>query len=321
MGSWREVRRWFGVGTLAAGLGLAGCSSKPEGEQQAGQPGEGGSATVKAEQGGTNEKPEAGKAGAAPTPSSQPLPPPPNDRMHQPFKEAVRGPDNPPEGSQRPPDQTATGKSVCQLLKEVSEVWDTIRFATPDGKFIDYTAAIETDLGVIEMAFYPEVAPNHVRSFLALAKVGYYEGLCFDRIYYEESMEEKLRLEQVQAGCPLGTGEPGYGSIGYWLRQEVSDKLTHEEGTVGAYRDLDADSAACKFYINLTQARYLDSHYTIFGKVTRGLDVVRKIYSMPVIISDRDLEGSRQPEKPVKIRKVTVTERIADRPAAVARQE
>jgi cyclophilin family peptidyl-prolyl cis-trans isomerase len=231
----------------------------------------------------------------------------PRDERHQSFVEATRRGDDPPAECNRPPDETLTGKSVYKIYAEVQRLWDTIRFVSPAGKPIDYTATIETDFGVIEIALRPDLAPNHVRNFVALARAGYYDGLRFDRIYHEESASQPgLRLDDIEAGCPLGTGDPGNGSIGYWLKPEFSDKVSHEEGTVGACHGSEADTAACRFYITLCKAPFLDGSYTVFGKVTRGLDVARTIDQQPVIIDDNDPDAHRRPEKPIVIRKVTI---------------
>jgi cyclophilin family peptidyl-prolyl cis-trans isomerase len=229
------------------------------------------------------------------------------DALHQSFAEATRRADDPPAECNRPPDETITNKSVYRLYAEVTRLWDTIRFVSPAGKRIDYTAKIETDFGVIEIALRPDLAPNHVRSFVALAQAGYYDGLRFDRIYHEESVSQPgTRLDDIEGGCPLGTGDPGNGSIGYWLKPEFSDKVSHEEGTVGACHGSEPDTAACRFYITLCKAPFLDGSYTVFGKVTKGLDVARTIFEQPVIIDDNDPDAHRRPNKPIVIRKVTI---------------
>jgi peptidyl-prolyl cis-trans isomerase B (cyclophilin B) len=244
------------------------------------------------------------------------------DRLHQPFADATRAADNPPEDSQRPPDRTATDKAVFKLLEQVQSLWDTVRFVTPDGKKkLEYSATIETTMGTIEIALFPEAAPNHVRNFVTLAKAGYYDGLCIDGILHEEVQDEgeaPLKLDQVRGGCPLGTGETGVGSIGYWLRPEYlteeykSAKLTHEPGILSACRGSEPDSAATRFAITLSKAPYLDDSYTIFGKVVKGLDVVRTMSLVPVIIDDSERDGSRQPEKRIVIRSVTIHTREGD---------
>src|SRR5262249_37981952 len=109
--------------------------------------------------------------------------------------------------------------------------------------------------------------------------------------------------------------KPGYGSIGYWLKPEFNPELKHEEGTVGACRGEEEDTAACRFYINLGKAPTLDGHYTVFGKVTRGLEVARIIFKQPVRADEEDEEGYHRPEKPVVIRKVVIPPPEAEAPA------
>src|SRR5713226_7597855 len=109
---------------------------------------------------------------------------------------------------------------------------------------------------------------------MVLARLGYYDGLLFERLVREQSeVKPEEKLEMIQGGCPLGTGETFSGSIGYWLLPELDAKLIHEEGTVGAPHDLEPDTAGTRFYITLSKAPVLDGNFTVFGKVTRGLDV------------------------------------------------
>lgn len=229
------------------------------------------------------------------------------DRLHQPFADAVRSADNPPPADAvRPPDETVTKKPVHRILEAVRTSWDDIRFTTSAGKKLAWTARVETSQGVLEIALFPEQAPNHVRNFIALARAGYYDQLFIERIRHEKNSESSQELHLVEAGCPLGTGASGTGSIGYWLKEEFTpgDKMSHDEGIVGACRGEEADSAATRFYISLHKAPFLDGNYTIFGKVVQGLDILRTIGQTPVVIDD---EGTSRPEKPVVIHKVTIT--------------
>jgi peptidyl-prolyl cis-trans isomerase B (cyclophilin B) len=221
--------------------------------------------------------------------------------LNQSFDEATVT-DPPPD--QTLPDKTMADKSVGKIYTEVVENWKNVPFVTADGKRIQYRATLETELGRIDITFRPDIAPNHVRNFVALARAGYYDGLVFERRHYEESnVDPGATLEYVEAGCPLGTGDENYGSIGYWLKPEFSTRVKHEEGTVGAWHKEEADTAACKFYITLTRAPVMDGNWTVFGKVTRGLDVVRKIAQRPLKPDD---EFKDRPLNPVVIRKVTI---------------
>jgi peptidylprolyl isomerase len=302
---------------LAASVGLTGCGkqepSAPPGAAPASAPAPntgsardaapadngGGDRTAAAPSGPS--KPSSGTFGVSGVPAA-------GDPLHQSFRDAVRSGDDPPAECNRPPDRTVTGKPVFKILKQVQTDWDGIRFVSPAGKVLAYTAILDTDEGVIEIALRPDLAPNHVRNFVALARAGYYDGLSFERMRHEAFEEDGPKLlDSVEAGCPLGTGEAGNGSIGYWLRPEFvpSERATHEEGTVGACRGFETDTAACRFYITLSKSPWLDGNYTVFGKVTRGLDTARKIFTRKPVSEDEN-NAVRRPEKPVTIRSVKI---------------
>ncbi len=281
-------RAWrFSVLLLLASLGLSGCGKKAA---EPAQPAESKAADVEEKK-----------------PAPQASKPEGYGRLHQSFAQATR--QNPP-ADQRPPDTTMSGKSTGKLYREVIRLWDTIEFMKFDGTRLHYSATIETELGKITLDLDSERAPNHVRNFIALSRAGYYDGLTFDTIHHEEvNLDTKSQYEEIEAGCPLGTGNPNANTIGYWLNPEIAEGISHEEGAVGACRGFEKDSAACKFYITLCKAPYLDGNYTIFGKVTSGMDVARKIFLRPVVLQDADVDGARRPLGPVVIRKVTIATR------------
>jgi cyclophilin family peptidyl-prolyl cis-trans isomerase len=293
-------RRGLGLRHLAAVLlaGALGCGSKSQ--PQAAPSSE----PSPAAQAATARQVDVGsQPGATPSaPASVP-----RDRLHQSFTDATLGPDSPPPDSKPPIDQTVTGKSGPHLFDLVRKMWDDVRFVGAAGKKITYTAEVVTNRGTIKIALLPELAPNHVRNFVVLARVGYFDGLRFDRIHNE--VGEGVKLSQIEAGCPLGTGETGTGSIGYWMKDELTPavKLSHDVGVVGACRLVEADTAATRFYINLENAPYLDGNDTLFGKVVQGLDVARTISQEPVTNDPED--GTRcRPTSPIIIHKVMIHE-------------
>ncbi len=228
---------------------------------------------------------------------------PPGDRLHQPFTVATI--DEAPEG-QRLLERTKTNLSVGKLYEQVvgndgvGGLWEQVKFVSPAGKRLAYTATIKTALGDVVLELWPDVAPNHVRNFVALARAGYYNGLGFDRT--ELTQVEGQPLECLYAGCPEGTGDAGLGSIGYWMKPELSKAVKHEPGTVGAYHEEEVETAACKFYITLSTAPYKDGEFSVFGKVTQGLDVLRAIRGRPV--HQDDLKD--RPVEPVVMQSVTI---------------
>jgi cyclophilin family peptidyl-prolyl cis-trans isomerase len=164
-------------------------------------------------------------------------------------------------------------------------------------------------MGSIEIDLKPDLAPNHVRNFIALARAGYFDGLFFDGIVHQISRENPdLKADFVQAGNPTGMDDAGiasYGSIGYWLKPEFSDQALHEEGAIGAVHGEEADTAACRFYIMLGKQPSMDGNNTVFGKVVKGLDVVRTIAAQPFKMDEQE-EGYGRPLQPVVVEKATV---------------
>lgn len=213
------------------------------------------------------------------------------------FKEGVLL-DPPSDFELQPPDKTYNGKNAIKIYETIANgLWDQITFTNNEGKRIRYRGVLATDLGEIHFDLLGDHAPNHVRSFVCLAKTGYYDGMGF---YY--SLHRKVEdgtVAYIEAGCPRGTGDPGSGSIGYWLKPEISEKLIHEEGVIGACLGEDPDSASTRFYITAAPNPYMDGKFTIFGRVTKGMDIVRTINKRAVTEFDRL-------EQPVGIRSVTI---------------
>jgi peptidyl-prolyl cis-trans isomerase B (cyclophilin B) len=236
-------------------------------------------------------------------------------RFRQPFAEATRK--DPPNDYPPPPDVTRTGKSVGKIYEAVVQSWDGIRFVSDAGKRLAFHALLDTEMGEIDIELRPDWAPNHVRSFVALARAGFYDGLLFEQTLHEEYQAEdgmKRVLDQIQGGCPLGTGDLYTGNVGYWLKDEIDEKtpIKHEEGIVGACRGEEPDTGGCRFYITLCRAPFLDGNFTVFGKICRGLDVARKIWGQPTVeVEDASLPS--RPLKPVVIRKVTIVTKEVDK--------
>ena len=151
-----------------------------------------------------------------------------------------------------------------------------------------YTATLKTDKGDIVILLRPDLAPNHVNSFIFLSREGYHDGVTFHRV---------IPGFVAQGGDPTGTGS---GGPGYALKAEFTNTL-YERGTVGAARSNDPNSAGSQFYITYGRTPNLDGQYTVFGEVSRGMDVADKL-------TPRDPQ--RNPNAPAgdKIISVTITE-------------
>jgi peptidyl-prolyl cis-trans isomerase B (cyclophilin B) len=127
------------------------------------------------------------------------------------------------------------------------------------------TGVITLDNGnEIRLEFYPADAPKTVENFVTLAKKGFYNNLTFHRVVPDFV---------VQGGCPKGDGT---GGPGYTVPAEFN-KQKHLRGTVAMARSQDPNSAGCQFYICYGPTPHLDGSYTVFGKVTSGMEHVDRI--------------------------------------------
>ena len=130
---------------------------------------------------------------------------------------------------------------------------------------VNQTAEITMEKGgVIKIELFPADAPKTVENFVTLARKGFYDGLTFHRV--EPNFV-------VQGGDPKGDGT---GGPGYKVKAEFN-KQQHVRGAVAMARSQDPDSAGSQFYITLAPAHFLDGKYTVFGKVTSGMNIVDNI--------------------------------------------
>lgn len=125
-----------------------------------------------------------------------------------------------------------------------------------------YTATVKTVRGDFTIELRPDLAPEHVNSFVFLARDHFYDGVTFHRV---------VPGFVAQGGDPTGTGS---GGPGYTVPAEFTTKVKFERGTVGMARAADDNSAGSQFFINYAATPTLDGQYTIFGEVTQGMDVV-----------------------------------------------
>jgi peptidyl-prolyl cis-trans isomerase B (cyclophilin B) len=138
--------------------------------------------------------------------------------------------------------------------------------AEPPAREIDdnalYRATITTDRGTMVMDLDPQLAPNSVNNFVALARRGFYDGLTFHRVVPEFV---------IQGGCPQGTGT---GDAGY----KFADEPVQGEYTVGAVAMANAgpDTNGSQFFVCIDDCqRKLSKDYNLFGYVVEGLDVAQ----------------------------------------------
>ena len=140
--------------------------------------------------------------------------------------------------------------------------------------------------GTITGELYPEIAPQSVGNFIALANSGFYDGLIFHRV---------IPSFMIQGGDPLGvgTGGPGYHIKGEFAANGVPNPLKHTYGVLSMARSMMNDSAGSQFFIMTSDSPHLDGQYAAFGKVLSGMDTVEDIVNAPRDRSDKPLQDQR----------------------------
>jgi len=136
-------------------------------------------------------------------------------------------------------------------------------------------AVIETKFGKIEVQFFKDRAPGHVKNFKDLAKEGFYDGTIFHRV---------IPGFMVQGGDPNTKSDDrsshGMGGPGHTIKAEFNDE-PHVRGVVSMARSQDPDSAGSQFFVVVKDSDFLDGQYTAFGRVISGMDVVDQIVDSP----------------------------------------
>lgn len=158
---------------------------------------------------------------------------------------------------------------------------------------IRYTGTLETNKGTIGVEFFPEEAPATVNNFVSLARAGYYDGTPFHRI---------VKGFVIQGGDPTGTGT---GGPGFQFDDEPVSR-DYEKGIL-AMANAGPNTNGSQFFIVLGDLRgSLPKNYTIFGRVTDGMDVVDAIASTP---TRRGRSGENStPTEDVTLQRVTISE-------------
>lgn len=135
-----------------------------------------------------------------------------------------------------------------------------------------YQVTIETSKGAVILELFPQHAPKTVNNFIFLARDGFYDGVSFHRV---------ISNFMVQGGDPTGTGR---GGPGYRFEDEFDgNPLRHERGVI-SMANAGPGTNGSQFFITHGPQPHLDGRHTVFGKVTKGQDVVDAIEQGDVMV-------------------------------------
>ena len=140
--------------------------------------------------------------------------------------------------------------------------------------------------GKMSGELYPDIAPESVGNFIALANSGFYDGLIFHRV---------IPGFMIQGGDPKGngTGGPGYCIKGEFRQNGVDNFLEHTEGVLSMARSMMPNSAGSQFFIMTSTSPHLDGAYAAFGKVTEGMETAYEIVNAKRDYNDKPLQDQR----------------------------
>ena len=188
-------------------------------------------------------------------------------------------------------------KAMTQIEKMITDAkidktnssWRTTLTKPPVASFDSthtYWCRMVTNKGTILIKFMPDVAPMHVTSFIYLTKLGFYDGLPFHRV---------ITGFMAQGGDPLGNGS---GGPGYEFDSEFKPDVKHDKPGRLSMANAGPGTDGSQFFLTFAPTPWLDGKHTIFGEVTEGMDVLKKL----------EAAGSQsgKTSEPLKMEKVTI---------------
>jgi len=140
---------------------------------------------------------------------------------------------------------------------------------------------LETNRGNIELTLEPDIAPKACENFIKLVEKGYYNGTIFHRVIPEF---------MIQGGDPTGTGRGGSSIWGKPFGDEVRDDVCFDKPGILAMANAGANTNGSQFFITTAETSWLNMRQTIFGYVSSGYDVVKKIEKAPTGAANKPLE-------------------------------
>jgi cyclophilin family peptidyl-prolyl cis-trans isomerase len=143
------------------------------------------------------------------------------------------------------------------------------------------TATFDTTAGTFKVELFEDKAPITTKNFIDLIEKGFYNGTIFHRV---------IDGFMIQGGDPQGTGR---GGPGYTIKDEFHKELKHTEAGILSMANAGPNTGGSQFFVTLAATPWLDNKHAIFGKVTEGMDVVKKIGSTKTGMADRPVQEQK----------------------------
>ncbi|KAI9013186.1 cyclophilin-like domain-containing protein [Gaertneriomyces semiglobifer] len=143
------------------------------------------------------------------------------------------------------------------------------------------SVTLDTSAGNITIELYWQHAPKACENFYQLAKRGYYNNVKFHRIIADF---------MIQGGDPTGTGRGGTSIFGEKFADEIHPELKHTGAGILSMANSGPNTNGSQFFITLAPTPWLDGKHTIFGRVSSGMSIVKRIGLVPTDAADRPKE-------------------------------
>ena len=166
--------------------------------------------------------------------------------------------------SRREPDDTADR----DVFNEKPTREEQLNHATVPKKILPTHSVLHTSMGDIFLDLFGDKAPKAVENFAKHARDGYYDGVIFHRV---------IKNFMIQTGDPLGDGTGGESIWGREFEDEFHPSLRHDKAYMLSMANAGPGTNASQFFITTVPAPWLDNKHTIFGRATKGLDVIHAI--------------------------------------------
>ena len=139
-------------------------------------------------------------------------------------------------------------------------------------------AEFETNHGTFEVELFTEKTPITTKNFIDLSNDGFYDNLIFHRV---------IKGFMIQGGDPNGDGT---GGPGYQIKDEFHPDLKHDSEGILSMANAGPNTGGSQFFITLAPTSWLDGKHAVFGKVVKGMDIVKEIGNTKTLPGDKPVE-------------------------------
>ncbi|XP_069348154.1 peptidylprolyl isomerase domain and WD repeat-containing protein 1 isoform X1 [Eulemur rufifrons] len=176
--------------------------------------------------------------------------------------------------TKREPEDTKSADSDRDVFNEKPSKEEVMAATQAEGpKRVSDSAIIHTSMGDIHIKLFPVECPKTVENFCVHSRNGYYNGHTFHRI---------IKGFMIQTGDPTGTGMGGESIWGGEFEDEFHSTLRHDRPYTLSMANAGSNTNGSQFFITVVPTPWLDNKHTVFGRVTKGMEVVQRISNVKV---------------------------------------